>query len=167
MTDIWTIASTIVTTVATGVALWVAVSDRHTRTLERRDALKAQSRLLTVYVNEDDTEAAVCNYSTEPIREVRWYDAGSRGEDGGIASVVRFQDGQRRERRHLAPGEEFRVPLALAGWDELLPESAAPAGSTIWVTVHYLDANGFWWSRTGDEQPVRLYDGPGEPLVHD
>lgn len=166
MTDNWTIASTIVTTVATGVALWVAVRDGHIRTIERRDALKAQARLLSVYVNEDDSEAIVHNYSSEPIREIRWYDAGARGA-GGEPATVRFQDGERRERRHLAPGEDFRVPLLLVNWDELLPASPAPAGSTIWVTVHYLDAHGFWWSRTGDEQPVRLYDGPGEPLVHD
>ncbi|QFZ73992.1 hypothetical protein GFH48_12710 [Streptomyces fagopyri] len=167
MTDNWTIGSTVVTAVATGVALWVAGRGEYIRAAERRDERQAQARLLSVYVNEGDTEAVVRNYSNEPIREIRWYDAGARNSDGGTAAVVRFQDGERRERGHLPPGESFTVPLARFGWGDELPESAAPAGSTIWVTVHYMDAHGFWWSRTGDRQPVPLHDGPGEPLVHD
>lgn len=105
--------------------------------------------------------------SSEPFLEVRWYDAGAKVAAAGQTAVVRFDESSRRIVRPLGAHDRWDIPLARFGWGDERPESAAPHGSEMWVTVHYLDANGFWWSRTGNDRPVRLLHGPSEPVIHD
>ncbi|MEU0783266.1 hypothetical protein ABZ341_17045 [Streptomyces sp. NPDC006173] len=168
MTDNWTIASTVATAGATIVALWVALREGINRRAERRDAEETQARLLVIRIERDEQGVAVHNYSAEPFLEVRWFDAGAKVAASGQTAVVRFDENARRIIRPLGAHAHWDIPLAQFGWgDDERPESAAPHGSELWGTVHYLDANGLWWSRTGNDRPVRLLHGPGEPVIHD
>ncbi|MFF8593989.1 hypothetical protein ACF061_21590 [Streptomyces sp. NPDC015220] len=159
MTDAWTIGSTVATAAATLVALGVAVRDGRARAAERADRDAAQARLLitrarggTVYVD---------NYSDQPFLEVWWITADAVGPASEV-TPVRYAGQERRYIRPLPAKGSSTIGLSEQVWDG--HSGPSPRNSTVRATIHYLDAAGLWWSRTGGEQPVRLLNGRGEPL---
>ncbi|MEV7130160.1 hypothetical protein [Streptomyces sp. NPDC093260] len=158
MTDAWTIGSTVATAAATLVALGVAVNESRTRVRERADRDAAQARLLLTRARGET--AYVDNYSDQPFLEVWWISADAV-KPGSPAVPVRYASGERRYIRPLPARGSSLIRLAEHTWDG--HSGPAPRDFTVRATVHYLDASGLWWSRTGNEQPVRLLTSHGEP----
>ncbi|NEA46028.1 hypothetical protein [Streptomyces sp. SID10815] len=158
MTDAWTIGSTVATAAAALVALGVAVNEGRTRVRERADRDAAQARLLLIRARGGT--AHVDNYTDQLFLEVRWISADAV-KPGSPAVPVRYAAGERRYIRPLPAQGSSAIGLAEQTWDG--HSGPAPRDFTVRATVHYLDAAGLWWSRTGNEQPVRLLDGHGEP----
>ncbi|MFC4464648.1 hypothetical protein ACFPH6_08775 [Streptomyces xiangluensis] len=165
MTDWWSVGSSIAgaaaTFAATGVALWVAVRDGRQRDAERRDQEAAQARLVT-FTGISDGRLLITNHSLLPISRLLVTAKVQEADGEWKFLAVRSRATVPWPGGELGPGGRVTLPVShrMVEPGGTLVFSPLQNGESVRVTMQLLDAQGLWWERTNDQEPVRLLQPP-------